>query len=475
MIEKKTIRAYTLKNAIEHSGKAVAGSVISGLFNHGLTREGIKQIMPVVNSVLKEVNAISISEQEKEYALLENLIGHRPEREGLPELSNVSKKGAVMRFAPSPSGLLHIGHVMTGMLSSLYVKKYKGKFYFRIEDTNPENIYEPAYELLKKEADWIFGNVSEYIIQSDRMKIYYKYLDKLFDKDAIYVCTCDSEDFKKLVDSMKPCPCRNFSKKENLLRWKKMLAREGYKEGQAVIRFKSNLNDANPAMRDFPLARINTFKHPRQGNKYKVWPLMNLSVTVDDIEFETTHAIRAKDHRDNALRQKMIYSALGLDKKFPENIFLGRYNFTDMELSASATTKAIKEGKYSGWDDIRLPTVAALKKRGYQQEAFAKMVEQRGISEVDKVLSRKDLFDVLDNFNREILKEKTKRADFEKCEERNANIIILMLDGKKVFGKTSFKAKKQEIVYFSRFGYAKNNGSEGKNKKAKPIFWFLHE
>ena len=75
-----------MKNAIEHSGKAVAGSVISGLFSHGLKKEGIKEIMPLVNAILREVNSISLNEQEKEFQELESLIGHRYEREGLPEL-----------------------------------------------------------------------------------------------------------------------------------------------------------------------------------------------------------------------------------------------------------------------------------------------------------------------------------------------------------------------------------------------------
>ncbi len=502
-MDKKIILAYALKNAIEHEGKAVAGSVISGLFNHGLTKDKIKNIMPSVNEVLKEINSFSVSEQEKEFEKLKDIVGHRPEREGLSELNNVGKKGVVMRFAPSPSGLLHIGHVMTGMLNSLYVKKYKGKFYFRIEDTNPENIYEPAYKLLKKEADWIFGNVSKYIIQSDRMKIYYKYAEELIKKESAYICTCNNEKFKELINANKACPCRILSVKDNLFRWKKMLSKskDSYREGEAVLRFKSDLNDSNPAMRDFPLARINLTKHPRQGKKYRVWPLMNLCVTVDDIELKITHAIRAKDHRDNALRQKMIYSVLGLEKIFPENIFLGRYNFIDMDLSASAMTKAIKEKKYSGWDDIRLSTVAALRKRGYQKQAFEKMVEQRGISEVDKVISRKDLFDVLDNFNRDILKDVTRKTDFELIgtssevghNEKEANMIILMPDAKKVFGKTKVKPKKEEIIYFSGFCYAKNNGKIGnensknsrtlalrgkassKGKNAKPIYWFLHE
>ncbi|VVB78900.1 Glutamate--tRNA ligase [uncultured archaeon] len=475
-IDKKIIRAYALKNAVEHEGRAVVGSVISGLFNHGLTKERVKEIMPVLNAVIREVNAISISEQEKEYKELEDLIGHRPERgDALPELENVSKTGIVTRFSPSPSGPMHLGHILTGMLSSLYVKRYGGKFYLQIEDTNADNIYEPAYKMLKEDADWIFGNVSEVIIQSDRMKVYYKYIEKLFDLESIYVCTCDSEDFKKLVDSQKSCPCRNLDKKENLRRWKKMLSKTGYSEGEAVIRFKSDLNDPNPAFRDFPLVRINLTKHPRQGKKYRVWPLMNLCVTVDDIELNKTHIIRAKEHRDNATRQKMIYKALGLLDKYPNVYFLGRYNFTDLAISDSKTRKAIEEGKFTGWDDIRLPFVVPLRKRGYQPEAFEKIVTQRGISEVDKVISQKDFFEVLNNFNREVLKDNTRKADFEKCDEKQANLVILMPDASKVFAKSKIKPKKDEVVYFDKFGYARNNSSDSKAKNAKPTFWFCHE
>lgn len=400
----KEIRAYALKNAIEHGGKAVAGAVINGLFRHGLKKEDVKKVMPEVVKGMKEVNSMNLENQKKEFSQFEKLVGHREEREGLAELPNVGKKGVVMRFCPSPSGPLHIGHAITGMYSSLYVKKYGGKFYIRIEDTNPENIYLPAYKMIPAECDWLFGNVTKYIIQSDRMKIYYKYAEKLIKSGNAYVCTCDSEKFKALVDKMKPCPCRGNDKKKNLARWKKMLDKKGYKDEEAVVRFKSDLNNPNPAFRDFPLARINTAKHPRVGNKYKVWPLMNLAVSVDDIKFGTTHAIRGKDHKDNAVRQNMIYHALG-EKKVPVALFMGRINFSDMELSTTKTRKAIESGKYSGWDDARLPFIASLKKRGYLPKAFELMTIQRGLSEADKVISQKDFYSLLDNFNKEAKKE----------------------------------------------------------------------
>jgi len=127
---------------------------------------------------------------------------------------------------------------------------------------------------------------------------------------------------------------------------------------------------------------------------------MNLSVSVDDIELEMTHVIRGKDHKDNAQRQKMIYKVLGMEKKFPWTFFIGRIKFSDLELSKRKIVEAVKEGKYSGWDDPKLATVSAIKKRGYKKEAIEKFIEQRGLTESDKVISSKDLFEVLDKFNK---------------------------------------------------------------------------
>ena len=286
------------------------------------------------------------------------------------------------------------------MISSLFVKKYGGKFYVRIEDTNPEGIMKDAYESIPKDCDWIFGNVHDYIIQSKRMKTYYDYIQKLLNKNAVYVCTCSGDDFRDLVSKKKDCPCRKNSKEENQKKWEKMLDKNGYSEGEAVLRFKSDMKHPNPAMRDFPLARIDTHEHPLQKNKYRVWPLMNLAVSVDDIELGMTHVIRGKDHMDNAKRQKMIYEALELEKKYPWVAFIGRIKFTDLELSKRKIKAKIESGEYEGYEDEKLPTIASLRKRGYKPEAFAKFAEQRGLTEVDKVISIKDFFEIIDDFNK---------------------------------------------------------------------------
>ncbi len=395
-VDKEKILAYSLKNAVEHDGEAKENSVLNSLFHEGLQKKDVKKVRKAIQKIVNEVNSLSPEKQEIEFRKLEKQISHRKERQGLPPLPRAKKGKVVMRFSPSASGPLHVGHALVLCPSFLYTEKYKGKFYIRIEDTNPENIFPHSYKMIKEEAKWLTKNKAVILIQSKRMSLYYRYIEKLLQKSA-YVCTCSQEEFKQLILQKKPCPCRQQTVKENLTKWKKMLNKRGYKEGEAVVRFKSNLKHKNPAMRDFPLARINLKKHHLQKNKYRVWPLMNLAVTVDDMELGMTHIIRAKDHKDNAKRQEMIYKVL--KKKAPWTAFIGRIHFKGLEFSTTKMREGIEKKEYSGWDDPRLPTIASLKQK-YKPEAFWKLAEQRGISEVDKIMEKKEFFHLLDLFNK---------------------------------------------------------------------------
>ncbi len=396
-LEKKT-RAYALKNALAHEGKAMQGPVISSLFIEGLKKDEVGKYAKKISEIIREINSLTPEQQKKEFEKLEDEVSERETHEGLDELPD-SEKGVTMRFRPAPSGPLHLGHIISNMASSLYVKKYGGKFYVIIDDTDPKTTLASAYKDIPRDCDWIFGNVSEYIISSDRMALYYKYVEKLLEKKSAYICTCSSDKFKEYSEKQKDCPCRKLTLKENLERWEKMLDKKGYKEGEAVLRFKSSMKHKNPAMRDFPLARISETKHPRQGDKYRVWPLMNLAVAVDDMELKMSHVIRGKDHRDNAERQRMIFDVF--KKKFPWVFFIGRFKFTDLVMSKRKLTAAIQSGEFAGEEDERIPTMASLRKRGYRPVAFSKFIEQRGLSEVDKVMDSKEFFKLLDNFNKE--------------------------------------------------------------------------
>jgi len=405
-ISENKIRAYALKNAIHYKGKANPGAVVSGLFAEGLQKEEIKEIMPKIQKVIQEISKLSLEEQKVLFEKHKDEVSERDVREGLPEIPH-TEKGIITRFAPAPSGQLHVGHFISNVLPYLFVKKYGGKFYVRIEDTNPEKTDPAAYEGIKDDCNWVYkGGVNEFIIQSDRMKIYYDYVKKLIDTKFAYVCICDPEKFKEYVQNKKPCPCRKKTINQNIKDWEKMLDKKGFKEGEAVLRFKTptkegGMKNSNPAMRDFPLARINETEHPRQKHKYRVWPLMHLAVPIDDIEYKMTHVIRAKEHMDNAKRQKMIYNALGKEKLFPWTFFMGRIKFTDLNLGKRFIKAAIEAGEYSGWDDEKLPTIKSLRKKGYKPETFWKLAEHRGLTEVDKVMNSKDFFEMLDKFNKE--------------------------------------------------------------------------
>lgn len=412
---KTEIRKHALQNAAQFKGKANPKSLVGkimGAFPEA--RADPKATMALISEVTDEVNSLSQEQQVEELKntapeMLEKKVHEK--REGLKPLPDAEKGKVVMRFAPSPSGPMHIGHAMTIGVIAEYCRMYDGKFIIRIEDTNPDNIYPPAYDMIPKEAQWLTeGDVKEVMIQSDRIPIYYSYVEKLLKKNAVYVCTCDPEEFRKLSLNKEPCPCRDLPQKEQEARWQKMLDPNGYKQGEAVARVKTDITHKNPAMRDFPIARINESEHPRQGKKYRVWPLMNLSVFADDVESGMTHTLRGKDHADNAKRQEYMYNYL--KKPIPFTLFQGRINFEDMQISCSKTKKLIAEGKYSGWDDIRLPFLDALKRKGYQPGTFIKWAVSMGASLTDKKVSGKEAFKNINAFNKEILEPIAKRFFF---------------------------------------------------------------
>ena len=117
----------------------------------------------------------------------------------MPELPNLKKGKVITRMSPSPSGALTLGHILTIGPNFLYARKYGGRFYIRIEDTNPENIYKLAYKMIEKEAKWLTDGKVEVIIQSNRMKLYYDYAEKLIGLGKAYVCECDPDEFRKLI------------------------------------------------------------------------------------------------------------------------------------------------------------------------------------------------------------------------------------------------------------------------------------
>ncbi|NPA38466.1 MAG: glutamate--tRNA ligase [Candidatus Nanohaloarchaeota archaeon] len=420
-MNEKEIRIVAEEEAIknkakygEASSKVVFGMVMKNLKGK-ISKQDIVKVREIVENIVEEVNKrkdVVMKEKDKEQkANKEKLYDINYLIENLKPLPNAKHGEVVTRMEPSPSGPLHLGHIFTLLINYWYAKKYNGKFILRIADTNAKNILPESYNMIAEDAEWLIGELPEIVTQSERMELYYEVAKYLIEDGRAYVCTCKPEKFKKYVDAKKPCPHRDQSISKNLEMWERMLKCR-YDEGEAVLRIKTNLEHENPAVRDWPAFRIIKEKHPLTHHKYCVWPLMNFSVAVDDHHNNITHVIRGKDHLVNTERQKYIYEYMQWD--LPEFLHMGKINFTDLKLSTTQIKKDIKEHKYEGWDDVRLPFVRSFKKRGFHPKAFSIWVLQIGFTTRDKKTSYEEFMKNLIKINRVLIDKESRRLFFVK-------------------------------------------------------------
>jgi glutamyl-tRNA synthetase len=326
----------------------------------------------------------------------------KEEERELPPLPNADKyRTIITRLAPNPDFVLHLGNARAAILSHDYARMYKGKFIVRFEDTDPrlKKAQLGYYEKIREDLRWLQCEWDEEYIQSDRLNIYYEIANALVKSGAAYVCECNSEQFRSLVNQKRSCPDRNLDVDLQERRWQRMLL-GGYEEGQAVLRVKTDLLHPNPAIRDWPAMRvIDTIKtpHPRVGSDFKVWPLYNLASGVDDHLLGITHVIRGKEHLTNMARQIYLYDHLGW--KYPDAVHYGRLKVEGMDLSKSRMMNAMDTGKISGIDDPRLGTLAALRRRGFLAETIRKIIWEVGPKPVDVTIS----WDNIDSLNRKLV------------------------------------------------------------------------
>jgi glutamyl-tRNA synthetase len=408
------IRKAALLNAVSHDGKAQAGAMVGKVMGERADlRSKIKELSGVINAVVVEVNRLPLSEQkaivEKNWP--ETQKKHEAEEKKLPPLPNADKyKNFVTRFSPNPDCVLHLGSARAIVLSHEYARMYGGKFILRFEDTDPKTKKPQLkfYEAIRQDLKWLGCICDEEYIQSDRLEIYYDIVGRMVGDGNAYVCECTPEEFREKTLVKQACSCRDLSPKDQLERWNKMLA-GGYQEGQAVIRVKTDLDHPNPAIRDWPALRIidtQKFPHPRTGSKYFLWPLYNLAAGIDDHLMGMTHIIRGKEHYTNMVRQKYMYTHLGWE--YPEAIHYGRLKITGAALSKSKIVAGIADGDFADFDDPRLGTFQALRKRGITPEAIKKVIIDVGVKPNDVTLS----WETLNSYNRKILDASSNRYYF---------------------------------------------------------------
>jgi len=404
---KTIVERYALENALSHEGKADLKSVMNKVMGERPDlRSKAKETVPMIKALVEEVNKLDKATQEKRLTDLGGPFEHVKveARTGLPPLENVKDK-VVMRFAPGPSGPLHIGNTRAALLNDEYCKMYKGQFINRIEDTDPDRIMPEAYDWIPEDLQWLGIKIDKTVIQSDRFEQYFEHAKKLLEMGHAYVCTCKPEIWRELKNQKTACPHRDKAPSDQLNEWDKM--RSGvYGQEEAGVIIKTDLLHPNPAIRDWPAVRICETPHPRLGTKYRIYPLMNFSVALDDHLLGLTHVLRGKDHLNNTYRQDYLYRYFGWVS--PVYIHYGRVNIEGLELSKSKMKLGIDEGRYLGWDDPRLGSIRALAKRGIEPGAIRRYWVEVGPKPVDIAFTWSTLF----AFNKEIVDPKANRYFF---------------------------------------------------------------
>ena len=313
-IEEDSYR-YALKNAVEHEGKADLKAVIGKIMalHSGID---LKKEVKKISAQVEKVNKMNAEEQKKEFKKFEPTIElkPRPQREGLRELEWAKEEHVITRFAPNPNAPFHVGNSRAALLSYQYAEMYNGEFILRFDDTDPKikKSIENAEEVFVKDLNWLgIKKISKTVFASDRLEIYYEYMRKTIEMGKAYICSCEKEKWKALIDAGKGCPHRELAPEKQMGEFAKMLSHK-IKEGEAVLRLKTDLNANDPALKDWWMARIvDKVQHPRVGKKFHLWPSYNFASAIDDHLLGITLIIRGQEHAQNETKQQFLYEYFG--------------------------------------------------------------------------------------------------------------------------------------------------------------------
>ena len=404
---KELIVKHVVRNAAKYgkaNEKAVIGKIIA---ENPELRSKAKELLEEIRKTIEWFESLSEEEKEELFKKYAEEKEEKVEERRLPPLENVKDK-VVMRFAPNPNGPPTLGSARGIIINHEYAKMYKGKFILRFDDTDPRTKRPmiEAYDWYLEDCEWLGAKPDEVVYASRRIPIYYEHAEKLIEMGKAYVCFCEREEFKKYKDAGEECPHRNSAVEDNLEFWRKMLEGE-YREGEAVLRIKTDMKHKDPAVRDWVAFRIIYEDHPLVGDAYFVYPTLDFESAIEDHLLGVTHILRGKDLADSEKRQRYIYKYFGWE--YPVVKLWGRVSIHEFgKLSTSSIKKAIEEGRFTGWDDPRLPTLKALRRRGFEPEAIRNFFLSLGVGENDVSVSMKNLYAE----NRKIVDKKANRYFF---------------------------------------------------------------
>jgi len=401
-------RKYALQNAVMFNGKAsekaVAGKVIAALKKDGVTPA---EVILVVSQIVAQVNAMSANDQLTELTTLAPELLQKEKKEkdfSLPQLPFAEKGKVVTRFPPEPNGYLHIGHAKAAIIDSEYARLYDGKFILRFDDTNPENALQEFYDAQKEDLRWLGIEWDTEYHTSDNLQTHYRLAEQLIRQKDAYICKCTPEIIREGRFHGTSCACRvQYTGATGLGLWKEMLAS---RDMTWILRLHGEMDSENTAMRDPTLFRVIDTRHPLTGDAYHVWPTYDFAGAVEDSISGVTHPFRTKEYE---LRDQVYFRILSLLKlRAPHLMEFSRLSIDGMPVSKRKIKPLIEQGLVSGFDDVRLPTLRGLKRRGIVPEAIKQFVLQQGFSKVESVVD----FSLVESVNRKYLDPRVKRYYF---------------------------------------------------------------
>lgn len=287
------------------------------------------------------------------------------------------------RFPPEPNGYLHIGHAKSILLNYGLAKKYNGKFNMRFDDTNPTKEKTEFVESILKDIKWLGADWEDRLFfASNYFDQMYEAAVKLIKKGKAYVCDLTPEEIREyrgtLTEPGKNSPYRDRSVEENLELFENM--KNGmYKDGEKVLRAKIDMSSPNINMRDPIIYRVAHMTHHNTGDKWCIYPMYDFAHPIEDAIEHVTHSICTLEFEDHRPLYDWVVTELEYPNP-PRQIEFAKLYLTNVITGKRYIKKLVEDGIVDGWDDPRLVSIAALRRRGFTPESIKNFVELCGIS-----------------------------------------------------------------------------------------------
>ena len=297
------------------------------------------------------------------------------------------------RFPPEPNGYLHIGHAKSILLNSGLAQKYNGKFNLRFDDTNPTKEKSEFVEAIKEDIKWLGADWEDRLFfASDYFDQMYEAAVKLIKKGKAYVSDLSADEIREyrgtLTEPGKEDPAGSRSVEENLALFEDMKNGK-FADGEKVLRARINMTSSNINMRDPVIYRVAHMTHHRTGDKWCIYPMYDFAHPLEDAIEGITHSICTLEFEDHRPLYNWVIDEVGKDmipdkdEMPPRQIEFAKLYLTNVVTGKRYIKRLVEEGIVDGWDDPRLVSIAALRRRGFTPESLKMFVELCGISKAN--------------------------------------------------------------------------------------------